>query len=89
MRSRYTAFVVGDVDYLIATWHGSTRPQSLALDPDLQWRGLQIIEAHEEGPRGVVEFCARYVEDGRAGEQRERSRFTRRAGRWFYLDANG
>lgn len=89
MRSRYTAFVVGDVDYLTATWHGSTRPESLALDPRTRWQGLEIVQAQNEGTRAVVEFRARFRENGRAGQQHERSRFIQRAGRWFYLDADG
>lgn len=89
MRSRYSAFVVGDRDYLMTTWHGSTRPVALTLDPDIRWTGLEIANAHEADDRAVVEFRARYRERGVAGAQHERSRFVRRAGRWFYLDGDG
>lgn len=89
MRSRYSAFVVGDAGYLLATWHGSTRPSSLTLDPNLQWTGLDIAEVRDGGDRAVVEFRARFRESGHPGEQHERSRFLRRAGRWFYVDGKG
>src|SRR5688572_5771300 len=42
MRSRYSAFVVGDVAYLRETWHPHTRPASLELDPDRRWTGLEV-----------------------------------------------
>src|SRR6478736_6560910 len=61
MRSRYTAFVVGDERYLAATWHPGTRPDELTLDPAQRWTGLQILhtEAGAGGDaRGVVEFRA-------------------------------
>lgn len=91
MRARYSAFAVRDVDYLIRTWHPRTRPDRLSLDPQVTWTGLRVVEVLAGGPdeaTGVVEFQAHYRADGRAGVQRERSRFERRAGRWFYLDAD-
>ena len=91
MRSRYTAYVVGDVDYLLATWHPSTRPATLELDPGIAWRSLEIVRTERGGPldrEGVVEFAARYRADGRPGALREVSRFVR-DGRWLYVDAIG
>ena len=41
MRSRYTAFVRGDVAHLLATWHASQRPPQLALDAGVKWLGLR------------------------------------------------
>lgn len=91
MRSRYTAFVVGDVQYLLATWHPGTRPDSLDLDPETQWAGLEIIDVvggGEGDKRGVVEFAASYRNAGSSAlhAQRERSRFVRQSDRWWYLD---
>ncbi|WP_430646672.1 YchJ family protein [Agromyces sp. GXS1127] len=89
MRSRYTAFVVGDVAYLLATWHPSTRPDALELDPDVHWRSLEIIRTERGGPLdrdGVVEFAARYRVGAERGVQRETSRFVR-TDRWRYVDA--
>jgi SEC-C motif-containing protein len=89
MRSRYTAFVVGDARYLSETWHPGTRPEDLDLDPGLRWTGLEIVDAvdpGEEATRGVVEFRAHWRDAGTTGVLAERSRFVRQSGRWWYLD---
>lgn len=89
MRSRYSAFACGDADYLFRTWHPRTRPAEVAVDPSITWTGLEVSDIVAGGPdddAGEVEFTARYESAGRAGSLHERSRFARRAGRWFYLD---
>ena len=89
MRSRYTAFVVGDERYLEETWHPGTRPDELVLDAAQRWTGLEIVDvdAGAEGDtRGVVEFRATWRHGGETGALHERSRFLRRSGRWWYLD---
>ncbi|MCV7152158.1 hypothetical protein H7I57_12945 [Mycobacterium pyrenivorans] len=86
MRSRYSAFVVGDTGYLWRTWHPRTRPQDVG-DGAVTWSRLEIVDtvAGREGDEsGEVEFRAHH----RAGVLHERSRFTRRAGRWFYVDGD-
>ncbi|QIK62274.1 zinc chelation protein SecC [Leucobacter viscericola] len=90
MRSRYSAFVLGLDAYLLQSWHSSTRPQSLELDPQVEWRRLVIEQTTAGGPfdsDGEVTFTAiARTPDGRM-EQRERSRFVRdEQGRWSYLD---
>src|SRR3954454_12676561 len=58
MRSRYSAFVVGDADHLLATWHPSTRPRRLRLDPAVRWTGLEVLATAGGGPltaEGTVE----------------------------------
>ncbi|MBX7430911.1 YchJ family protein [Mycobacterium sp. Y57] len=87
MRSRYSAYVVGDGDYLWRTWHPRTRPQDVASDATVTWTGLEIVDRVGGGPgddTGEVEFLARHP----AGVLHERSRFARRAGRWFYVDGD-
>jgi SEC-C motif domain protein len=85
MRSRYSAYVLGLIDYLLATWHPSTTPGDLELSP-LKWLGLEV-RAHEVSTdAGVVEFIARFRVDGRAQRLHETSRFVREAGRWYYID---
>lgn len=91
MRSRYTAFVVGDGAYLLATWHPGTRPDTLDPDPDTEWAGLEIIDVADGEPgakRGTVEFAASYRLAGSSmlHVQRERSRFVWQSERWWYLD---
>lgn len=89
MRSRFSAFAVGDRDYLLASWHPSTRPKTLDLDPDLRWYRLDIIATQDGGPfetTGVVEFEAFYRSPAGAGTQHEVSRFVREGGLWTYVD---
>jgi len=91
MRSRYAAFVQRRSDYLLATWHPSTRPATLALDesPPPKWIGLQI-RAHRplDEDHAEVEFLARYRVGGRAQRLHETSRFVREDGRWYYVDGD-
>jgi SEC-C motif-containing protein len=85
MRSRYSAYVLGDVDHVFRSWHPRTRPDELDALPKLEWTGLEILDVVDGGPadtEGVVEFRAHHA----TGAQHERSRFVRRAGRWVYLD---
>jgi SEC-C motif domain protein len=91
MRSRYSAYAHGDADYLFRTWHPRTRPVDVTVDPGIVWTGLEVLETvagTAADDCGEVEFSASYVSAGRPGEMWERSRFERRAGRWFYVDAN-
>ncbi len=89
MRSRYTAFVVGDARHLLETWHPGTRPAELDLSPSLRWTGLEIVDVVDGGDgdtRGVVEFRAHWRDGSERGVLAERSRFVRQSGRWWYLD---
>lgn len=89
MRSRYSAYALGHTEHLLRTWHPRTRPSMLTLEPRQRWTGLTILateggaEADEEGS---VQFRATWRDDHGAHDLVERSRFVRRAGRWFYLD---
>jgi SEC-C motif-containing protein len=84
MRSRFSAFAVGDTGYLRRTWHPSTRPRSLRLDPGQRWTHLEIVSRAGGGlfdTTGTVEFRAHH--DG--GVLHETSRFVRDNGEWTYL----
>ena len=85
MRSRYSAYVIGLLDYLLATWHASSSPGDLELPP-VKWLGLEVRHAQTAGDAGVVEFVARCREGGRAQRLQETSRFVREDGRWYYID---
>ena len=90
MRSRYSAFVLLDADYLLRTWHPRTRPSSLQLDPGMQWRRLDIMSTERGGPldtEGTVEFKAHFRHDGERGVHHETSSFVRENRRWYYVDA--
>ncbi len=88
MRSRYSAFVRGLHDYLLDTWHPSTRPASLGIDePGLKWLGLEV-RRHlvQDADHATVEFVARNRTAAGAHRLHETSRFVREGGRWFYVD---
>lgn len=89
MRSRFAAFKRADPVWLLESWHPSTRPESIDLSDNPEWRGLQILQTQDglEGDsHGAVEFRATYLHNGDLGILHERSRFVRQNGSWFYLD---
>lgn len=93
MRSRYTAFAIGDSTHLLRSWHPRTRPEGIDIDRALIWTGLEIVDADPEAADDVtaaVEFRASWRQgsgaEASAGELHERSRFVRLRGRWHYLD---
>jgi SEC-C motif-containing protein len=83
MRSRYTAYYQNNREYLLKTWHPSTRPESLDIDPAIQWIRLKIISSNND----QVEFSATYKIQGKAHKLHENSRFVYENQKWFYLDA--
>ncbi len=89
MCSRYTAYTLRNEDYLLSTWHPSTRPAALGLadEAPTKWLGLEVKRREQhDANHAVVEFVAHYKVNGRAHRLHETSRFVREAGRWFYLD---
>jgi len=89
MRSRYTAFVLRDAPYLLASWHPNTRPAEITFEADQRWLGLKIVSCQQgtlQDSTGVVEFLARYKINGKAHRLRETSRFGRVADCWVYID---
>jgi SEC-C motif-containing protein len=87
MRSRYSAYVRGLADYLIDTWHASSRPPAIEPNPPgLRWLGLEV-RRHEarDADHATVEFVARSKLAGRAQRLHETSRFVREQGRWYYV----
>lgn len=89
MRSRYSAFVLGRVAYLQASWHASTRPADLALEPGVKWLGLEVRRHRTiDTDHAEVEFVARSRVGGRGQRLHETSRFVREGGRWFYVDGD-
>ena len=77
MRSRYSAYALGDLGYVDRTWHPRPRP-------GLRWTGLEVHAAAGE----VVEFTATYDGPSGPGALHEVSRFERRARRWWYVDGD-
>lgn len=84
MRSRYSAFAVGDADYLHATWDPRTRPRRVELDPGDRWVRLEVLGGTGGGlfdSTGTVTFRAHL----RGGVVAEDSTFRREDGRWLYV----
>ncbi|MEV4631572.1 YchJ family metal-binding protein [Micromonospora sp. NPDC049523] len=91
MRSRFSAFSVGDTAYLLRTWHPTTRPARLTLDPRQRWTRLDVVGTDRGGlfdTTGTVEFRAHYQESGQPDTLHEQSRFVRDDGEWVYLDGH-
>ena len=89
MRSRYSAYALGNEAYLQATWHASTRPTDAILggEPNIKWTRLDVrSHAWEAGTEmAQVEFVALYKVQGRAHRLHEVSDFVREDGHWFYV----
>ena len=101
MRSRYTAYCLGNVNYLIATRHPSKRrfDDRINLIKSLKttvWKSLTVVSLYrgrKQDTRGKVEFVAVYSQPAsqlasqpELGQLHERSQFVKENGRWFYLD---
>ncbi len=90
MRSRYTAYTMGLEQYLLDTWHQSTRPVSLNLadDKTIKWLGLDIkrVEAIDEHT-ATVEFIARYKIGGEKAQRLHEISQFKHLDRWYYLTA--
>jgi len=92
MRSRYTAFVLSDESYLLASWYPGTRPAQAKSEPGAKWLGLEVRDHRDvDITHAEVEFVARYrpaAGSGKAVRLHERSRFIREQGRWYYVDGD-
>lgn len=88
MRSRYSAYVKGRADQLLATWHPSTRPAEVPIEPGVKWLGLEVRRTASEGNAATVEFVAGSKLGGRAMRLHENSRFVREGGLWYYVDGD-
>lgn len=91
MRSRYTAYVVKDVDYLLKTWHISKRPAKMVSAEIPGWYSLRIVRTEagdESDTHGVVEFKARTVYKNKIRTFHEVSRFVKENNQWLYVDGD-
>ncbi|WP_275271596.1 YchJ family protein [Limnobacter sp. P1] len=92
MRSRYSAYALGLSDYVLSTWHISTRPKHLDLQQELaqgKWLGVNVKGHWPQGSKAEVEFVARYKpNNGPASRLHERSRFVQENGHWYYVDGD-
>lgn len=96
MRSRYSAYVKTQIDYIYETTHATqrskfNREESLAWSRNTDWQSLEILRTEAGSPEddsGVVEFIARYREKGKAVQHHEVADFTKEDGRWYFLDGH-
>ena len=94
MRARYTAYVQGDVDFIVAT-HDPDRTEEVdrssteTWSKQSTWLGLQVLNTEdgtENDETGTVEFVARYKLKGVTVDHRERAEFKKIKGKWFFMD---
>lgn len=93
MRSRYVAYSQQNNEYILQTWHPSTRPDipNPAANDNVSWTGLEILrteDGKENDSKGIVEFRARCRIKDQAGGLDEASEFVKEDGRWFYVDGS-
>lgn len=94
MRSRYCAYVLGQIDYLVGTTLPAVRITDLWVDykstaDSIQWIGLEVMSVSQgrlQDKTGKVEFKASYIQDGKQAMHHELSRFRRSGGKWYYVD---
>lgn len=91
MRSRYTAFVRADLDYLETTLAPEAREdydrtETEAWVKDADWLGLEVRSAANDDSQGTVEFVARYKFQGKSYAHHELASFRTHEGRWVYVD---
>ena len=89
MRSRYTAYVLGNYgEYLISTWLPETTQGLTAealSEKTLDWVKLEIVNSSQKGDEGTVEFKAYYKDkSGLEKVHHERSTFKRIDRKWYY-----
>ncbi len=97
MRSRYSAYALRIVPWLVRTTHPEHRSPGLQSEledwvNEVVWTGLTILrttQGQAKDKTGKVEFRATYITEGKASELLEHSRFRRHAGDWKYVDGKG
>lgn len=92
MRSRYTAYSLGNIDYIKRTMQGKplvgfNAQEAEAWAKAVEWVGLEIVKVKNVSSKlGYVEFIARFIENGNNQSIHERSEFRYSDGQWFYVD---
>jgi len=95
MRARYTAFTLGEIDFILASHHSKTiaevdRAGIEDWSKKSEWLGLKITETqagNEGDEQGTVSFHVQYRMDGTVQDHREHSLFEKENGQWKFLDA--
>lgn len=82
MRSRFSAYILGLSDYLKNTWHSTTCPNPLEVEPDSQWLKLEIVSSSNHH----VHFKAFFKEGSEFKYLEESSNFIQEHDKLVYLD---
>ncbi len=96
MRSRYSAYVAGEVDYIVQTQapdtrHTVDRQATEQWSRKSKWLGLDILAVEAGGvsdQAGTVEFMAHYEVNGEAVDHHELAEFRRENGCWYFVDGH-
>lgn len=86
MRSRYSAYVLGNLPYLRLTWHPDTRPELDMDDLNTQWTRLEVVRSKQGLKRSVVEFRAWFQDGDMERALHEISLFKLYKKRWVYVE---
>jgi len=93
MRARYSAYALGEIDYLIITLplmdrKNFDRKSALLWSEQSEWQGLEILSSKESstGDKATVEFIAKYKIQDEEIKHHEIGKFQKASGRWFFLD---
>lgn len=97
LRSRYTAFTRGDIDYILTSHHSKTRDQVKREEVQdwansSKWLGLKILQGKDgqkDDNEGVIAFHARFESEGKEQDHYEYAQFEKENGEWKFLDAQG
>jgi SEC-C motif-containing protein len=93
MRSRYTAYVLADTDYIAKTMKGTAAAgfdveHAKQWAKQIQWQSLKVIRSDFKDTEGMVEFIATYLVNGNKDSIYEISLFYREGKHWFYVDGD-
>lgn len=96
MRSRYSAYALGLVDYIIETTHPDYgayerdkkkwKDAIVLFSKNTKFQALEIVEVNEGELQAFVTFKADLRQLGKDASFTERSRFFKANGRWLYAD---
>ena len=96
MRSRYTSYVNGEIDYLRESTHPDDRgdfdsQSTRDWSEKSQWQKLEIITTKGGGPddtEGFVEFIAFFAREGVDQKHHELASFKKSENQWYFSDGN-
>nr|WP_224745783.1 YchJ family metal-binding protein [Neiella litorisoli] len=90
MRARYSAHAMNNLNFIMASWHPTTRPQDTGpiqqWNDECTWLALNVAQSRKLGSKGVVEFVALYRQAGQLKQHHEVANFKFEKGQWWYLD---